>query len=268
LCIRRPNGPDTAQLPTASFGDYALPRAGALARADVLPAIEVKSNPVAASLNPLGAKGAGDHSSGGSTGAGFDCSCCVILLEFGRSTFTYETRGPSMSLHPQITHVGLNTPNLETMREFYGSVLGLVVTDKGFAKRLGVNICFMSANPDNHHQIVLIESKAPSNVQQLSFKVGTLSDLRQMRDRLKAAGRDITPVDHGNAWSVYSSDPDGNGVEIYLDSPWQVAQPHGRPLDLDQSDEAIHRATEAAIKDDPTFQPVKVWQDAFVRKLQ
>ena len=36
----------------------------------------------------------------------------------------------------------------------------------------------------------------------------------------------------GDAWSVYSADPEGNGLEAYVDSPWHVAQPHGRPLDL------------------------------------
>ena len=78
----------------------------------------------------------------------------------------------------------------------------------------------------------------------------------------------MTPIDHGNAWSVYSSDPDGNGIEVYLDSPWQVAQPHGRALDLSLSDAQIRAATEAAIRDDATFQPAERWQDEFRRRLR
>lgn len=46
--------PESGQLLTASFSDYAMPRA------DVMPPIEVKSNPVPTGLNPLGAKGAGE----------------------------------------------------------------------------------------------------------------------------------------------------------------------------------------------------------------
>lgn len=172
------------------------------------------------------------------------------------------------ALRPQITHVGLYTADMAAMERFYTAVMGLHVTDRGTVARLGgVAIVFLSANPANHHQVVLIEGKAPSNVQQLSFKVDALAELRTMRDRFVAAGAPVTPIDHGNAWSVYSSDPDGNGVEVYLDSPWQVAQPHGRPLDLDRPDAAIVEATRAAIAADPTFQPIGRWQDAFIARL-
>jgi carbon-monoxide dehydrogenase large subunit len=44
----------SGQLLTASFNDYAMPRA------DTLPGMEVKSNPVPTKFNPLGAKGAGE----------------------------------------------------------------------------------------------------------------------------------------------------------------------------------------------------------------
>ncbi|MGE0423931.1 MAG: xanthine dehydrogenase family protein molybdopterin-binding subunit [Reyranellaceae bacterium] len=45
---------DTGQLYTASFMDYAMPRA------DTLCSVEIKSNPVPTRFNPLGAKGAGE----------------------------------------------------------------------------------------------------------------------------------------------------------------------------------------------------------------
>jgi aerobic carbon-monoxide dehydrogenase large subunit len=45
---------DSGQLLTASFMDYAMPRA------DDFPDFEVESNPVPTKLNPLGAKGAGE----------------------------------------------------------------------------------------------------------------------------------------------------------------------------------------------------------------
>ncbi|MGH7052257.1 MAG: xanthine dehydrogenase family protein molybdopterin-binding subunit, partial [Stellaceae bacterium] len=46
--------PGSGQLLTASFMDYAMPRA------DTIPAMTIKSNPVPTKLNPLGAKGAGE----------------------------------------------------------------------------------------------------------------------------------------------------------------------------------------------------------------
>jgi catechol 2,3-dioxygenase len=174
-----------------------------------------------------------------------------------------------MDLRPQITHLGLYTPNMEAMERFYTGVMGLLVTDRGRVPRLGnVAIVFMSADPACHHQVVLIEGPGSSHVQQISFRVQSLQDLREARDRLVAARATVTPIDHGNAWSVYSSDPDGNGIEVYLDSPWQVAQPHGRALDLSLSDAQIHAATEAAIRDDATFQPAERWQDDFRRRLR
>jgi carbon-monoxide dehydrogenase large subunit len=45
---------ETGQLYTASFMDYAMPRA------DVMCSVEIKSNPVPTKFNPLGAKGAGE----------------------------------------------------------------------------------------------------------------------------------------------------------------------------------------------------------------
>jgi hypothetical protein len=34
-------------------------------------------------------------------------------------------------------------------------------------------------------------------------------------------------------------DPEGNTVEVYLDTPWYVPQPHGDPLGLEKSDSQI-----------------------------
>jgi catechol 2,3-dioxygenase len=55
---------------------------------------------------------------------------------------------------------------------------------------------------------------------------------------------------------------------VYLDSPWQVAQPHGRPLDLSLTDEQIRAVTEAAIQSEPTFQAAERWQHEFVHRLR
>ena len=62
-----------------------------------------------------------------------------------------------------------------------------------------------------------------------------------------------------NAISIYFMDPEDNTVEVYLDTPWYVAQPHGDPLDLDHADADIWRETEAIVRADPTFKPVDQW---------
>ncbi len=99
--------------------------------------------------------------------------------------------------------------------------------------------------------------------QQISFKADALDDLRAMRAlaegqaEMRGDVTDITTVDHGNAYSLYFRDPEENRIEIYIDTPWHVAQPHHEKLDLSQSDADIMTATEQRIRTDPTFLPVE-----------
>jgi catechol 2,3-dioxygenase len=178
-----------------------------------------------------------------------------------------------MVIRPQLRHLGIYVSDIERMERFYSAVFGLVVSDRGTVKRLGNrSIVFLSAAPDAHHQLVLIGGKdpagGPSVVNQISFQLQSLAELREIARRLERAGvSGITPIDHGNAWSVYSADPEGNGLEAYVDSPWHVAQPHGRPLDLAKTDEEILAATQAAVRADPTFCDRPSWIDAMRKRL-
>ncbi len=88
-------------------------------------------------------------------------------------------------------------------------------------------------------------------IQQMSFMVDLLADLREVHKRSLALGAtDMRPVSHGNAWSIYFKDPEGNTVEAYLDTPFHVPQPHGEFLDLTKSDAEILRETEASCRKD------------------
>ena len=178
-----------------------------------------------------------------------------------------RTRAKSM---PRLTHMGINVTNLDRMVGFYTRYLGLTVSDRGFSQRLGYNIAFMTGSPTNHHQIVMGECRKPGSettVNQISFTLGTLDDVRDLDRRLRAAGVETTPIDHGNAWSVYFPDPEGNRIECYIDAPWQVAQPHGVALDLSLANDEIKRRTRARIKDEPTFMPAAAWAKKTRAKL-
>ena len=178
-----------------------------------------------------------------------------------------------MAKIPQIKHLGLYVDNLEQMEKFYTSVFDLIVTDRGQVPRLGNrNILFMSGTDDAHHQLVLIDGKdpasGPSVVFQMSFFVDELNDLRRIEKRLIENGiTNITPITHGNAWSIYSADPEGNGLEIYMDTPWHVAQPHGKPFDLSQTDEEIYANTEALIRDNPSFSNQDTWRKEMKNRI-
>jgi catechol 2,3-dioxygenase-like lactoylglutathione lyase family enzyme len=142
---------------------------------------------------------------------------------------------------PRITglgHVGLYCNDLATMRDFYARVLGLTISDEDLAR----GICFLSGAPDSeHHELALVQAKEPAqktqNVQQVSFKVAQLDDVRAFHHRLRDAGMKIDrTVTHGIACSVYFFDPEGNRVELYYTTPFKVRQPLGEAIDLDRPD--------------------------------
>ena len=171
---------------------------------------------------------------------------------------------------PKLTHLGINVFDLDKMLKFYTELLGLKVSDKGFSPRLGYRIAFMTGSEKNHHQMILAECRpegSPSTVNQISFTWPSLDDIRALDRKLRRRGIKTTPIDHGNAWSIYFPDPEGNQIECYLDSPWQVAQPHGHPLDLTLSNAEIKRRTKARIEGEPTFLPAKAWQKQMKARL-
>jgi catechol-2,3-dioxygenase len=72
----------------------------------------------------------------------------------------------------------------------------------------------------------------------VAFNIGTtLDELRAAKAKLDAAGVATTPIDHDVTKSLYLADPDGNGIEVYVDvsdawrrDPALVAQV--KPLEL------------------------------------
>jgi catechol 2,3-dioxygenase len=84
--------------------------------------------------------------------------------------------------------------------------------------------------------------------------VDSLSQLREAHNRaLENGATDMRITCHGNAWSCYFKDPEGNMVEAYLDTPFHVPQPHGAPFDLTASDDEILAWTEAHCREDAGF---------------
>jgi catechol 2,3-dioxygenase len=174
-------------------------------------------------------------------------------------------------IHARLAHMGIYVHDRENMQRFYREVLGLIVTDEGTG-RAGMHLTFMSGNPQNHHQLVLVTGRPDTSgfnpIQQMSFMVDSLADLREVHRRALALGAtEMRPVSHGNAWSIYFKDPEGNTVEAYLDTPFHVPQPHGKPLDLSKSDEQILRETEEQCRHDPGFMPIEQFKQKMAARL-
>ena len=176
-----------------------------------------------------------------------------------------------MTIHARLAHMGIYVKDRDVMRRFYTEVLGLMVTDEGEG-RGGAYLTFLSGNENNHHQVVLVSGRPDTSgfnpIQQISFMIDSLSDLREVHRRaLDRGASEMRVVSHGNAWSCYFKDPEGNVVEAYLDTPFHVPQPHGMPLDLTKSDVEILRETETACRADPGFMMMADYQQQMAQKL-
>jgi catechol 2,3-dioxygenase len=168
---------------------------------------------------------------------------------------------------PQLSHFGMFVRDIDTMTRFYTTVFGLRMTDQGVGGTFKFKLHFLSGSASQHHQLVLASGRAadsPSTVMQLSFKVETLAELRRVRAAALAEGAtQMRGMNHGNALSIYFKDLEDNTVEVYLDTPWYIPQPHGDALDLNKSDAEIWAETEAACRADPAFEPAAQWAARF-----
>ena len=146
---------------------------------------------------------------------------------------------------PQISglgHVGIYAEDLTKQRDFYSRVLGLTIADEDLENR---GMVFMSSDPESeHHEFVLMKGRVTSGdakvIQQISFHVPTIDDLRGYKQALDAENITIDRiVSHGNAFGMYFFDPEGNRVEVYYRTGVPVPQPHGDLINLEDSDEKL-----------------------------
>lgn len=165
-------------------------------------------------------------------------------------------------------HIGIYVADPAAMVDFYTRVLGLAVTDR--ARIRGADLTFLSRNPDEHHQIVLVPGRDlahPSTINQISFRAVSMAELRRVHRRLVAervAG--LSPINHGGSWSIYFLDPEGNRIEVFAQTPWYMP-PVSVPLDLDLSDDEIYRLTEAMVMAAPGHMKRADWSAQVRRRM-
>jgi catechol 2,3-dioxygenase len=143
-------------------------------------------------------------------------------------------------IHPavRVGHVHLKVADLDRALAFYRDALGLGVTAD--AREVGVDMVLLAAG-DYHHHVGLntFESAGGTppppghtGLYHVAFLYPDRRELGRAVGRLLDHGHPIDHgTDHGGTVSVYLSDPDGNGVELYHDRPraeWSDAD--GRPV--------------------------------------
>jgi catechol 2,3-dioxygenase len=123
----------------------------------------------------------------------------------------------------QIGHVHLKVADLERAVGFYRDVLGFGVTG-----RVGDQLAFLAAGGYHHHiGLNTLESfrgsAPPPDATGLYHAAIRYPSRAALANALKQILRTGHPVshgsDHGASESVYLTDPDGNGLELYWDRP-------------------------------------------------
>src|ERR1700752_3095908 len=124
----------------------------------------------------------------------------------------------------KVGHVGLKVQDIERSARFYRDVLGLKEVARG---NFGRPMAFFSTG-ENHHDVAVMEvgPDAPLprageiGLYHVALRIGTtLDELRAAKAHLEAHGYSkLRLTDHKGPQSIYLDDPDGNGVELYVNA--------------------------------------------------
>mgnify|MGYP000849931364 CR=1 FL=1 len=155
------------------------------------------------------------------------------------------------------SHTVLNIKDSEKILDFYTNTLGFTISDRGPIVENGPEIIFISQNTDEHHQLAFVVSReevgTQTSLNHIAFRVDTFNELKEVKEKFDSINYDYLPLCHGNALSFYFSDPEGNGMEIFFDTPWDVAQPQGVPWDSNLDEKSALEWVKLTFKDQPGF---------------
>lgn len=133
-------------------------------------------------------------------------------------------------IHPKLQHVGITTPNLGAMLDWYRKVLGLTVNKRVDvpAGRAPFTAVAFASNDEINHRISLFEMpkitidperSGHARVQHIAFAYDSLDDLLGTYARLKKFGMtQMWAADQFFQTAIYYEDPDLNIVELNCDN--------------------------------------------------
>lgn len=146
-----------------------------------------------------------------------------------RTVSTNRDRGRGDGVSAQKRHLGhvhLEVRDLERSIRYYRDFVGLQVIE-----RVGA-FAFLSFG-QHHHDVALQQiahrgeatSGTLPGLYHVAFEVPSEDELEAAASALREEETPFTLVDHGVSRALYTSDPDGHGIELYVD---RRAQATGR----------------------------------------
>ena len=137
-----------------------------------------------------------------------------------------------------LSHVGVFVKDLDTMTQFYCETLGLTESHRN-----GDRMVFLTADIEKEdHEVVLVRGRDGDAkiIQQLSFRVGTIEDVKAFYQTFQQMGVEIQQtVSHGAGASCYFYDPEGNRLEVFADITVEGGRGYSGPIDLEKSAEEL-----------------------------
>lgn len=115
---------------------------------------------------------------------------------------------------PKLSHVHLKVNDIPTVAPFYQNLFDMQITeDHG-------TFIFLS-NDKTHHILALQQSPYsylnPQKLYHIAFEVQTETEFNAFAHKLDEQKIAYSAVDHGISWAIYFNDPEGNGLELFLD---------------------------------------------------
>ena len=119
-------------------------------------------------------------------------------------------------------HVNIYVRNAELSQKWYEDILGLHTYDF-----VPGRAAFMSANREESHEVALMQvgDDAPGvqpggvGLNHMAWRVDSLGNLEEFYTHIKEKGVEFKVADHGISLGIYFKDPDGNGIEVYYETP-------------------------------------------------
>ncbi|MDX1672346.1 MAG: VOC family protein [Balneolaceae bacterium] len=120
----------------------------------------------------------------------------------------------------KLGHAHIKVRDLDRSVEFYTTLFDLEITE-----RVGEKFAFLTGG-GMHHELALqavgedARTPGPGTVGlfHIAFEVPDKQVFARKYQQLKERGIQPFTIDHLISWALYFDDPDGNGLEIYVDT--------------------------------------------------